>query len=419
MDLEAIQALLQSSAIDGWLLYDFHGQNPIARRIVGLGEDRFATRRWFGLIPASGEPTWLHHAIEAHLFAGLPGRRVSFVGYRELQDRLRDLLRGCRRVAMEYAPGGTIPYVSRVDGGTLDLVRAAGPQIVSSADLVQHFEARWSEAGLASHRRAAQGLKEVLQAAFEEAASAAREGRALTEHGLQQFMRDQFRRRRLHHDPPIVAVNEHSGNPHYEPRAGDSAPIRAGDLLLLDLWCREEPEGSIWADITWMAYLGPKVPDPYREVWEIVAGARDAAVAYLKERVGIGKAVRGSEVDEVARRHVREHGHAEHFLHRTGHSIGLEVHGNGCNIDGLETVDERQLIPRTGFSIEPGIYLREFGVRSEIDVYMDERSVEVTTAVQDQIVPLLTAGTRGIRAPSAPRSGRAPRRQGSPRPSAR
>jgi len=389
MDVQAIQSILRSSDLDGWLLYDFHGINPIARRVIGLGDERFATRRWFGLIPAAGEPTWLHHAIEAHLFSDLPGRRVPFVAYRELQNSLRDLLKGVKRVAMEYVPGGAIPYVSRVDAGTLELVRSSGPQVVSSADLVQHFEARWTPEGLASHRRAAQGLKEVLQATFEEVARTVGKRRAVTEYSVQRFMSEQFRRRGLVHDPPIVAVNAHSGNPHYEARPRGSSPLRQGDLLLLDLWCREEKEGSIWADITWMAYLGPRVPDRYREIWDIVAGARDAAVSYLKEQVGLGKAVRGADVDEVSRGYVRERGHAEHFIHRTGHSIGLEVHGNGCNIDSLETIDARQLIPRTGFSIEPGIYLEDFGVRSEIDVYLDERGVEVTTPIQDQIVPLL------------------------------
>jgi Xaa-Pro aminopeptidase len=384
-----MQAVLRSLDLDAWLLYDFHGANPVARRVIGLGDDRFATRRWFGLIPTTGEPVWLHHAIEAHLFSHLPGRRVAFVGYRELQEKLRELLKGVKRVAMEYVPGGAIPYVSRVDAGTIEMVRTAGPQVLSSADLVQHFEARWSEEGLASHRRAVRGLKDVLQATFDEVAAAVRGGRSIDEHGVQQFMMEQFRVRHLHADPPIVAVNAHSGNPHYEPRAGDSAPIRKGDLLLLDLWCREEPEGSIWADITWMAYLGSQVPDRFREIWDIVAGARDAAVAFLREGTALGKRIRGAEVDDVARGHVRAHGHAEHFIHRTGHSIGLEVHGNGCNIDNLETLDDRLLIPRSGFSIEPGVYQKDFGVRSEIDVYMDDRGVEVTTPIQDRIVPLL------------------------------
>jgi Xaa-Pro aminopeptidase len=389
MDVQAIQEALKSLDLEAWLLYDFHGANPVARRVIGLGADRFATRRWFGLVPASGEPVWLHHAIEAHLFTHLPGRRVAFVGYRELQEKLRELLKGVRRVAMEYVPGGAIPYVSRVDAGTIEMVRTAGPQVLSSADLAQHFEARWSEEGLASHRRAVRGLKDVLQATFDEVAGAVRAVRPITEHSVQRFMLEQFRARRLHADPPIVAVNAHSGNPHYEPRADDSAPIRKGDLLLLDLWCREEPEGSIWADITWMAYLGAQVPDRYREIWDMVAGARDAAVAFLKEGMALGKRIRGAEVDDVARAHIRAHGHAEHFIHRTGHSIGAEVHGNGCNIDNLETLDDRLLIPRTGFSIEPGIYQKDFGVRSEIDVYMDDRGVEVTTPIQDRIVPLL------------------------------
>ena len=390
MNLETIQSSLKELGLPAWLLYDFHGSNPIARHVAGLGPERLVTRRWFGLLPVSGEPTWLHHAIEAHLFTDLPGKRVAFVGYRELQERLRELLKGLDRVAMEYVPQGAIPYVSRVDAGTVELVRAAGPQVVSSADLVQYCEARWSAEGLASHRRAAQGLREVLQATFQEVASRVGGGQEPSEHAIQQFMMEQFRQRRLFAEPPIVAVNAHAGNPHYEPRAQGSAPIRKGDLLLLDLWCREEKEGSIWADITWMAYLGPKVPEKQREVWDIVAGARDAAVSFLKESVGRGKSVRGSEVDEVTREHIRQRGYADRFLHRTGHSIGFEVHGNGCNIDALETLDDRRLIPRTGFSIEPGIYLSDFGIRSEIDVYMDERTVEVTTAVQDQIVPLLS-----------------------------
>ncbi len=389
MNVGEIQTTLQALRLDGWLLYDFHGLNPIARRVAGLGADRFATRRWFGLIPAQGEPIWLHHAIEAHLFTHLPGRRIPFVGYRELVEKLRGALAGTKRVAMEYAPEGVLPYVSRVDAGTIEMVRSAGAEVVSSADLVQSYEARWSEAGLASHRRASRGLTEVLHATFAEVAAAVTGGRAITEHSIQQFMCVQFRDRRLAHDPPIVAVNAHAGNPHYEPRSSGSAPIRRGDLLLLDLWCREEPEGSIWADITWMAFLGAEVPARHRAIWDIVAGARDAAVAFLKEGAALGKRIRGADVDDVARAYVRERGYADRFLHRTGHSIGVEVHGNGCNIDGLETVDDRTLIPRTGFSIEPGIYLDDFGVRSEIDVYMDERGIEVTTAVQDQIVPLL------------------------------
>jgi len=389
LDVAGIQAVLRSLDLDAWLLYDFHGINPIARRVIGLGPDRFATRRWFGLLPVAGEPVWLHHAIEAHLFRELPGRRVSFVAYRELQDRLRETLKGVKRVAMEYVPGGAIPYVSRVDAGTIEMVRATGAQVLSSADLVQSFEARWSPEALESHRRAARGLKEVLQSTFDEVTRAVRKKESLTEHSLQQFMCDQFRRRRLHFEPPIVAVNAHSGNPHYEPRPHDSAPIRKDDLLLLDLWCREEPEGSIWADITWMAYLGREVPARQQEIWTIVAGARDAAVAYLMEGTALGKRIRGADVDEIARRHIVERGYGDRFIHRTGHSIGLEVHGNGCNIDSLETLDDRQLIPRTGFSIEPGIYLDDFGVRSEIDVYMGERGVEVTTVVQDHILPLL------------------------------
>lgn len=389
MDLKRIQTILEEMSIDGWLLYDFHGINPIARRVIGLSDNRFATRRWFGLVPTKGEPIWLHHAIEAHLFSDRPGRRVRFVSYIELQEKLAEILKGVRTVAMEYVPGGAIPYVSRVDAGTIELVRQAGPEVVSSADLVQHFEATWTEEGLASHRRAARGLTEVRQATYEHVAKSVREGALIDEYGVQQFMADQFRRRKLVFEPPIVAVNANSGNPHYEPLPSGSAPIRKGDLLLTDLWCREEKEGSIWADITWMSFLGSQVPDRHREIWEIVAGARDAAVAHLKKGASEGRAMSGAEVDDVTRRHIQERGYGEYFIHRTGHSIGREVHGNGCNIDNLETIDARRLIPNTGFSIEPGIYLPEFGVRSEIDVYMDRGRAEVTTDVQDRIIPLL------------------------------
>ncbi len=389
MNVEKIQTTLQELGLDGWLLYDFHGSNPVARHVIGMGDDRFATRRWFGYVPARGEPIWLHHAIEAHLFADLPGRRVRFVGYRELCDKLKETLKGVKKVAMEYEPGGAIPYISRVDAGTIEMVRAAGPEVVSSADLVQYCEARWTPEGLASHRRAAEGLKQVLDATYEEVTGAVRQGRDINEYGIQQFMCEQFRARKLHADPPIVAVNANSGNPHYESHPDRSAPIRKGDLLLTDLWCREEAEGSVWADITWMAYLGAEVPQRHREIWDIVAGGRDAAVAFLKQTVAGGRQPRGAEVDDVTREHIRSKGYADYFLHRTGHSIGFEVHGNGCNVDGLETIDRRQLIPKTGFSIEPGIYLKEFGVRSEIDVYLDEGSVEVTTIMQDAIVPLL------------------------------
>ena len=244
MNTEKIQSCLKELGLEAWLLYDFHGSNPVARHVAGLGADRFATRRWFGLVPAAGEPIWLHHAIEAHLFADLPGRRVRFVGYHELRKKLGEILAGMKRVAMEYAPGGANPYVSRVDAGTIEMVRAVGPEVVSSADLVQFIEARWTTEGLASHRRAAQGLKEVLHATFDEVARAVGAGRAIDEYTVQQFMGEQFRARKLFYDPPIVAVNANAGNPHYESRPEGSAPLRKGDLLLTDLWCREEPEGQ-------------------------------------------------------------------------------------------------------------------------------------------------------------------------------
>jgi len=390
MNLAEIQKALVNSELDGWLLFDFHGLNPIATRVAGLGGAHMMTRRWFGLVPSKGEPVWLHSAIEAHVFTDLPGKKVAYVGWRQLEEKLRIILEGHRRVAMEYSPGGAIPYVSRVDGGTLEMVRACGVEVVTSADLVQFFEACWSPEALASHRRSARHLDEIVQRTFHEIASSVGSGRSRTEFEIQQFMMELFRTRELHAEPPIVAVNANAGNPHYEPVQGKSASIKNGDLVLLDLWCREKAESAVFADITWMGFVGKTVPTRYDDVWQAVAGGRDAAIQYVLGSVREGKILRGCDVDDVARAFIRDRGYDRFFIHRTGHNVGREVHGNGAHLDNLETRDERRLIPRTGFTIEPGVYLPEYGIRSEVNLYIAESGAEVTTSVQDRITPILT-----------------------------
>ena len=390
MKLSEIQKALVSSELDGWLLFDFHGLNPIATRVAGLGGAHMMTRRWFGLVPSKGEPVWLHSAIEAHVFADLPGKKIAYVGWRQLEEKLGSILQGHRRVAMEYSPGGAIPYVSRVDGGTLEMVRACGVEVVTSADLVQAFEACWSPEALASHRRSARHLDEIVQRTFHEIASSVGSGRSRTEFEIQQFMMELFRTRELHAEPPIVAVNANAGNPHYEPVQGKSASIQNGDLVLLDLWCREKADSAVFADITWMGFVGKTVPTRYDDVWKAVSGGRDAAIEYVLGSVREGKILRGCDVDDVARAFIRDRGYDRFFIHRTGHNVGREVHGNGAHLDNLETRDERRLIPRTGFTIEPGVYLPEYGIRSEVNLYIAENGAEVTTSVQDRITPILS-----------------------------
>ncbi|HEV8335211.1 MAG TPA: M24 family metallopeptidase [Candidatus Polarisedimenticolia bacterium] len=391
MNVSEIQKALTQAELDAWLLFDFHGINPIASRVAGLAAGHMITRRWFGLLPVQGDPVWLHSAIEGQAFAELPGTKISYVGWRQLEEKLRELVGGRKRIAMEYSPGGAIPYVSRVDAGTFEMVRACGVEVVTSADLVQFFEARWSPGALASHRRAARHLDEIVVRTFGEVARIVGGGRTPTEYEIQQFMTEAFRERDLVTEPPIVAVNANAGNPHYEPSAQHSAAIRSGDLLLLDLWCREKGSEAVYADITWMGFVGKSVPGRYDDVWQAVAGARDAAIRHVLEGSKEGGLLRGCDVDDVARAFIRDRGYERFFIHRTGHNVGREVHGNGAHLDNLETRDERRLIPGTGFTIEPGIYLPEYGIRSEVNLYISGNGAEVTTSVQDRITPILSS----------------------------
>jgi Xaa-Pro dipeptidase len=389
-DTKAIQAELRAGKIDGWLFYDHHHRDPIAGRVLGLGSNGLSTRRWFYFIPAKGEPRKLVHRIEQGALDSLAGKKFVYAGWEELHKLLSKLLAGSKKIAMQYSPENNIPYIGLVDAGTVELIRKLKKKVVSSADLVQKFEASWTPEQLESHIAAGKIVDRVTREAFQRAASFVRDGKTLSEFELQQWMVEQFRANGLDiAEPPIVAVQPNNGNPHYEPTAGAARPIRAGDLLLLDVFTKFNRPGSVFYDITWMGYLGERVPDSYARIFRIVRQARDSAAEFVIESVAKGRQIHGWEVDRVARETIRKAGYGKYFVHRTGHSIGQEVHGNGANMDGLETRDDRKIVPRTCFSIEPGIYLPEFGVRSEVNLYVGEKEARVTGAVQEEILPLL------------------------------
>jgi Xaa-Pro dipeptidase len=390
-DIKAIQAELKASKIDGWLFYDHHHRDPIAGRILGLGNNTMATRRWFYFIPSRGEPRKLVHRIEQGMLDSLPGRTQAYAGWEELHKQLQKLLSGSRKIAMQYSPENNIPYIGLVDAGTVELVRKLKKNVVTSANLVQEFEAAWSPEQLKSHLEAGEIVDRIARAAFERAAALVREGQPLTEYELQQWILERFRANGLRTaEAPIAAVQPNNGNPHYAPQAADSRPIRAGDLLLLDIWAKCDRPDSVYYDITWVGYLGARVPEAYAKIFRIVRQARDGAIEFVRDGVARGKAIHGWEVDRAAREVIRRAGYAKNFVHRTGHSIGQEVHGNGANMDSLETRDDRKIVARTCFSIEPGIYMREFGMRSEVNVYVGEREARVTGAIQEEILPLLS-----------------------------
>ena len=387
-DRPAIQQALGDDGFDGWLLYDFHGSNPIARRIAGLsGAAKLTTRRWYYLVPASGEPRALVHRIERDTLAHLPGERRIYSGRAELEAGLADLLRGLRRVAMEYSPACAIPYLARVDAGTVERVRSLGVEVASSGDLVQRFEAAWDSAALAAHRAASRRLHAIKDRAFELI-----RGRAAappSEYEVQQQMVEWFREAGLVTDcPPVVAAQESSGNPHYLPTAADHRPIRPGQIVLLDLWGKLDRPGAVYADITWVGFTGAAVPNEAAAVFGAARAARDAAIALVSDRVRAGRPVRGWEVDRAARDVIGAAGYGDRFVHRTGHSLGEEVHGNGVHMDDYETHDDRRLAAGAGFTIEPGIYLDDFGVRTEINMHVGSGEAAVTGPLQTGIVPL-------------------------------
>jgi Xaa-Pro dipeptidase len=389
LNVAEVQKDLRAARVDGWLFYDFRGRDPIAQRILALPPG-MRTRRWFYFIPAKGAPRKLVHKIESESLAALPGETLYFAGQQELRGNLKKLVGRAKSVAMQYSPKNTIPYVSMVDAGTVELVRAAGVKVVTSADLVQKYEACWSKAQLESHLAAGRAIDRIVQGAFAHAAQAVRAGALLTEYELQQWILREFAEAGIiTEEGPDVAVNANASDPHYGPTKDKASPIRSGDLLLLDVWGKLQAAGSVYYDVTWMGYLGAKVPEKYAQVFNVVRNARDKAVDLILSSVKAGKPLQGWQVDNAARRVVEKAGYGKYFFHRTGHNIGTSVHGNGANMDGLETRDERHLIPETCNSVEPGIYLKEFGIRTEVDVYIDQQEARVTGAVQTEILALL------------------------------
>jgi|SRR6516165_3478173 Xaa-Pro aminopeptidase len=389
VNIAAIQKDLQAAKLHGWLFYDFRGRDPIAQRVLALPPG-MRTRRWFYFVPVKGTPRKLVHKIESESLASLPGETLYYAGQKELQANLKKLLEQAKTVAMQYSPKNAIPYVSMVDGGTIELVRGAGAKVVTSADLVQKYEACWSPEQLESHMTAGRAIDRIVSEAFGHAARCVREKTSLTEYDLQQWILKKFAEAGIvTEEGPDVAVNANASDPHYGPTKERAAAIGEGDLLLLDVWGKLKAEGSVYYDITWMGYLGSKVPEKYAKVFSVVRDARDRAVELIRSSVKAGKPLQGWQVDKAARNLIEKAGYGKYFFHRTGHSIGQSVHGNGVNMDGWETQDERHLIPRTCNSVEPGIYLPEFGIRSEVNVYVDEKEARVTGAVQKEILALL------------------------------
>lgn len=389
MDLQKIQAYMQQERIGAWLVCDFRGGNPVLWQL--LGQRRQTTRRVFLIVPAAGAPHLLCSVVEPEALAGLGVEIAHYASWEQLQALLRAAVAGLPQVAMEYWPGGALPTASWVDGGTLDLVRALGPEVVSSANLCQVALATWSAPALASHRDACRQVAQVKDAAFEYIR--ARLGTGLTEFDVQAFIVAELERRGLDiGHPPIVAVNRNSGNPHYEPQADRAAPIEPGAWILIDLWARHPGEQHVFGDITWVAFAGPHVPAAHAEVFAAVRQARDLVLARLDGAWRDGEMLQGWQLDRVARQALARRGLGEQFVHRTGHSLGPgpSIHALGANLDDLETHDARSILPGTGFSVEPGAYLPEFGVRLEVNVYVDpETGPEVTTPIQDAVVLLL------------------------------
>ncbi len=392
IDIAAVQAALAADGLDAWLLYDFHGINPIAAEVTGVARQagHLATRRWYYLIPASGEPRGLVHAIERDTLAHLPGSAERYSRRDQLESGLRRLLTGVRRAAMEYSPKCSIPYVSRVDAGTIELVRQTGVEVVSSGDLVQRFAAVWNAAAIASHVSASEKLYRVKDRAFDALAKRTRDGVATTEYDIQQLMAGYFHEEGLISDSdPNVSVGQNAGNPHYLPMAGTARAIGRDELVLLDLWGKLDHPGAVFADITWMGFTGPRAPERYAKAFAAIAAARDAAVSLVQRAAAAGQELRGWQVDRAASSVLQSAGYGEQVLHRTGHSLGETVHGTGVNMDDFETHDDRRLLPGTGFTIEPGVYFDDFGVRTEINMIVGAREAAVTGALQTEILALL------------------------------
>lgn len=389
MITDRIQQALRESRLDGWLFFDHHRRDPLAYRILRIPDNVGASRRWYYLVPVEGEPRKLVHRIESGTLDSLPGRKEIYSSWADQKRRLAGLLDGCAEVAMQYSPDCAVPYVSLVDGGTIELIRGLGVKVVSSADLVQQFEARWTQEQLESHLEAGRRVDQTRREAFEFIGHQLRSRGTVSEYDVQQFIRQRFEQAGLITDHgPNVSANANASDPHYEPSRERCSQIHGGDFVLIDLWAKLPKANAVYYDITWTGFCGATVPDKMRNVFEIVRDARKRASDFVIAQASAGRPFAGYEVDDVARHYIDERGFGEFFFHRTGHSIGTDVHGTGANMDNLESHDERHVIARTCFSIEPGIYLPEFGIRSEVNVYVGEGFAQVTGEEQEQLVSI-------------------------------
>jgi Xaa-Pro dipeptidase len=387
MDVSEIQQAIREEGLDGWLFFDHHRRDALAYRVLGLEPQGIVSRRWYYYIPVEGEPRKLVHRIESHVLDSLPGRQTTYAGWERQAAALQELLRGARRIAMQYSPRCAVPYVAMVDAGTLELVRECGVEVVTSANLVQYFEARWTAEQVQSHIEAGKLIDAIRRAAFQYIGDGIRRGSPVTEWDAQAFITDRFAKNGLFTDHgPNVSANQNASNPHYEPQQDGSATIQSGDTVLIDLWAKFNRPNAVYYDVTWMGFCGETPPTALQNIFEIVREARDRAVRCVVDTIAAGRTLSGYEVDDAARGYIRDQGYADHFFHRTGHSIGTDVHGSGTNMDNLETHDERRVIPWTCFSVEPGIYLPEFGVRSEVNVLVEEGSARVTGEIQRDLV---------------------------------
>lgn len=389
--LEPIQEALRAFGLDGWFLYDFRGSNVLARRVLDLEGHTVGTRRLAYFIPASGQPTRLVHRIEPAALDHLPGSKRIYLRWQEFETAITETVRGAQRVAMEYSPRNALPYLSRVDAGTVELIRDAGAEPVCSGDLIQRFESVWDDAQWALHREADQHTQSAFDVAFGMIAERCRNGGGVRETEVQKAIMDHFAAHGMTtYHPPIVGVGAHAGDPHYEPVAGHDAEIRQGDLVLVDLWAKRDLPRAVYSDLTRMGFVGQNVPEDLAALFAIVTAARDAAIARVRDAFAEGVPLQGWQVDRAARDVIEAAGYGPHFVHRTGHSIGQETHGNGANMDDLETHDDRLVLPRSCFSVEPGLYFDDKGFRSEVNVYIDaDHRVHVTGGLQRAIYPLL------------------------------
>lgn len=387
MDLKLIQKELKKAKLDGWLFYDFHNRDHLAYKILGL-ENKHTTRRWFYFIPAKGEPKKLVSAVESTKLDTLPGKKFVYLPYKELHKLLKKILGSEKKIAMQYSPKNNIPYISLVDAGIIELIKSFGIKVVSSANLVSIFEALIDENGYKLHKEAQKDIDEIRRLAFNKVREAINSNQKLSEYELQQFITEKFEERNLiTSSPPIVGINDHPADPHFEPKP-NGYYFKEGDTVLIDLWAKKNFPGAIYYDITWVGFVGNNPPEKYIKIFNLVKNARDAAIQFIEKSFQEKKKVYGWQVDDVCRNVIKKGGFGKYFIHRTGHSIGEEVHGNGPNIDNLETKDERELMPGCLFSIEPGIYIpNEMAVRTEVNVFIhSDYTVEVTGEIQNELI---------------------------------